>query len=34
MEATPTIVLWFIFAIVLGYFTGRTVRILGRSDPE
>ena len=34
VEATPTIVLWFILAIVAGYFTGRTVRMLDRSDRD
>jgi hypothetical protein len=28
LEAPPTIVLWFILAIVIGYFGGRTASIL------
>ncbi len=34
VEPPPTIVLCFILAIVIGYFTGRTVRMLDRSDHE
>jgi hypothetical protein len=34
VEAPSTVILCFILAIVLGYFTGRTVRVCDRSDTE
>ena len=33
MNAVPTLVLWLVLAIVIGYFAGRTVG-LGRPDQE
>jgi hypothetical protein len=34
VQGPPTIVLCFVLAIVLGYFAGRTMNIVDRSDRE